>query len=267
MKVCELLGNKFPPMTGALYGTELEIESVKVVYADRYGGLLNKCEEDPSLRNSGTEIISNPLSLHDSLSFFKITYNGAVEFVDREQAHSHRTSTHVHVNVLDLDINDVRNLLINYYLLEAGFFSLVDESRQNNIYCVPLSATNILSKMAAMSIGDMVAGDNWHKYTAFNMLPLRTQGTVEFRHLQGTSDVEVYKRWLTAIHNWRFEAGSIPSNLAEVFAMYKRVFDTSPTPDISEALNEAFMTMTLIMTPIGAEVLQRRIKESKACAA
>jgi hypothetical protein len=36
-------------------------------------------------------------------------------------------------------------------------------------------------------------------------MPLKSQGTVEFRHLYGTGDIEVYQKWLTLIKElWDF---------------------------------------------------------------
>jgi hypothetical protein len=41
----------------------------------------------------------------------------------------------------------------------------------------------------------------WHKYTALNIIPLQKIGTVEFRHLQGTGDIEIFTEWVTSLEN------------------------------------------------------------------
>jgi hypothetical protein len=43
--------------------------------------------------------------------------------------------------------------------------------------------------------------EGWHKYTAFNLLPLIKQGSVEFRHLQGTDDEVLLNQWLSCLEN------------------------------------------------------------------
>jgi hypothetical protein len=48
----------------------------------------------------------------------------------------------------------------------------------------------------------------WHKYTAFNLLPIAKQGTIEFRHLQGTnekSEVEGWLRTLKQLYDYNLE--------------------------------------------------------------
>jgi hypothetical protein len=48
-------------------------------------------------------------------------------------------------------------------------------------------------------------------------MPLRTQGTIEFRHLHGTGDVVVYQRWLTLLNElWDFAFMNPPTTLEKM---------------------------------------------------
>jgi len=67
----------------------------------------------------------------------------------------------------------------------------------------------------------------WSKYSAFNLLPLRTQGTIEFRHLYGTGDKAVYQQWLTMLRDlWDFAYTQPPDTLK------KMLLSNTPVEDI-----------------------------------
>jgi hypothetical protein len=181
---------------GTLFGTECEIEAI----SDHQNHDCNwEVTEDHSLRNSGFEYVSKiPLDYQNSVEAFQSLHTSIV--YNKKEAFSPRTSTHVHVNVSDLPTSKIRNILLGYVLLEEVFFDFIGETRANNIYCVPLYYTNLTSTYSKPF--EHVLGA-WHKYTAFNLKPVCTLGTVEFRHLEGTSDLYRYSRWLSFLRSLR----------------------------------------------------------------
>lgn len=174
-------------------GIECEIES-----NPRVEKLSNSFSyvEDGSLRNNGKEFISIPLDKLTLLKEFD-ALQSSLYLDDEEEAFSPRTSIHVHVNCLNMDTAQVKVLLLLYALYE-DFFFMMTKNRRDNIHCVPLTETYLPEKYGK-SLEHLVG--NWHKYTALNLLPLSTQGTVEFRHLHGTGDSETLKKWLNALDN------------------------------------------------------------------
>ncbi len=175
-------------------GVECEIESVKNKEEDFEGFVAT---EDGSLRNYGVEFISIPLPKDELLSCFT-NLHAEIEFYNSSEAFSPRTSTHVHINCRSLETEQVKNLILLYALYEDFFFAMCEQGRRDNIHCVPLSETflpNVYAKPLEVLI------EKWHKYTALNIIPLTMLGTVEFRHLQGTGDPELFKEWLTALDN------------------------------------------------------------------
>lgn len=180
---------------GFLAGIECEIESVEGVKdgVDYYF----HAEADGSLRNHGTEFISHPFNKDELLVGFKKLHANIV-YYDKDEAFSPRTSTHVHVNVRYMEPRQLRQLLLFYALYEEFFFAMVEDSRRNNIHCVALTETAYPARYRN-DILQLAKG--WHKYTAFNMQPVMTQGTVEFRHLQGTDDAALLERWLSTLEN------------------------------------------------------------------
>lgn len=204
-------------------GTECEIESVK-----DYGnipGFWNPTQ-DGSLRNNGMEFISPPLSKDESINAFK-QLHAKIRLGSRDEAFSSRTSTHVHVNCLKLKENQVKNLLLLYALFENFFFDCVNPIRKTNIHCVPLNET-LLPNIYKNPVDALAR--QWHKYTALNLIPLRKQGTVEFRHLEGTDNPVLYEQWLTVLENLWLLAKQEPINAHTIvssdnhFAWYQKIF-------------------------------------------
>lgn len=146
-------------------------------------------KEDHSLRDGGIEFISSPMNpngLEGALTCLIDSFpKGAIAF-------SPRTSVHVHVNVQDIDTNKLPLLVRFYRLFESSFFEFVGQKRARNTYCCPLYLTNIPSFRTPQ---------RWPKYTALNLRPVGTQGTVEFRHMHGTLDTHKLIMWVSAIVN------------------------------------------------------------------
>lgn len=246
------------------YGVEMEMESF-VEQLQTIPDLL-LLTEDGSLRNNGREFISKPVNRHHALSFYKKVMDPSIVLYSPSFPRcTDRGSVHVHVNMSHRDLDDVRNLILLYCLLEPGFFSLVDETRQNNIYCVPLSSTRMPTYAVSKSM-DMLT-DVWHKYTAFNVKPLSKYGTIEFRHLQATEDINVFDRWLHTLEQWsHLTVDALTVTRPRVVEMFKKLFHRTPTSAEQNVMENLFLTVKLAQHNLTSEVLQQRIKENKSCA-
>lgn len=167
-------------------GIEVELEN--------YGGLCIpplywNTKEDASLKDSGAELVSIPLrgrnidyALHELGIFAK----------DSCWKFSHRTSVHVHCNVSTYTKYQLRALMAIYACMEELYFSFVGELRRGNTFCYRLVGT---PAEIVFYIHDK-EGSECTKYCAFNIQPIRRQLTVEFRHLEGTSDPKQLRRWI-----------------------------------------------------------------------
>ncbi len=222
-----LANDSLPDAEEFICGTEYEIEDVKYInfpghekisrtnlnLSDSSAYWINNIGlmHDGSLRNNGVEFITKPLSFEDSLKTFEILHKGLTL---GPQPFSSRTSIHVHVNMTNMSMAQLKHFLLLYALLEPVFFEVAGETRKHNIHCVPLNFT-ILPSIYNKPIQDIVKA--WSKYSAFNLMPVRTQGTVEFRHLYGTADAQVYQKWLTLIKElWDFVYDTPPDVLQEM---------------------------------------------------
>lgn len=207
-------------------GIECEIESVEPDQS--FDNFMST--HDGSLRNDGMEFISAPLDKLTLLDSFK-NLHAKIELFDPEVAFSSRTSTHVHINCRTLTQDQTRQLVLFYALFEDFFFAIVNQDRRNNIHCVPLTET-FLPQIYRYDLTRYVK--NWHKYTALNVLPLLKQGSIEFRHLQGTNDAQLLSEWLTTLDNlWQIcqreelTAETLVDN-AKLKQYWKTLFGHSP---------------------------------------
>jgi hypothetical protein len=187
-----------------LFGSEFEIEAVQS-HPPALASNSLVVVEDGSLRNSGYEYKTTPLNLEKSLAAFKYLHQNIKLSVD---AFTERTSIHVHVNMGSFTEDEVKNFLLLYALYEPLFFRFAGQQRQSSIFCVPLTYTTV-PRMYNRSLSYMT--DAWHKYTAFNIKPLKEFGTVEFRHLGGTNDHHIYYTWLQMIKNMYMYVADSPT--------------------------------------------------------
>jgi hypothetical protein len=181
-----------PDSTG-LYGIELEIEDV-------HEDMVVKgftATTDGSLRNSGLEFISAPMSYHNMVHGLNLFFS---KNELSEDNYSDRTSIHIHANCLDISLSQLGSVLMVYQVFEELLFMFVGEDRNKNIFCTPLSECAVVFGMCErLHAGDHSVISGWPKYTALNLHPICEHGTVEFRHMAGTHDVAKIVRWLRLI--------------------------------------------------------------------
>ena len=176
-----------------LYGLELEIERVEQDMA--VNGMV--VATDGSLRNNGLEFITRPMYLNGVASCLQtfFTKNRLTE-----DNYSERTSIHVHTNCNDLTPDQVASVCVLYQVFEKVLFSWIGNDREANIFCVPWSETTV----SYQTVGRLVEQNtnalrDWNKYTALNLAPLTRFGTIEWRHMNGHSDMARILLWCQLI--------------------------------------------------------------------
>lgn len=192
----------------ALVGLEVEIENVLHIDPNLTLGFW-RVEEDGSLRNNGREFktLALPLTfVEHALTQLSKGVNANVDF-------SIRTSVHVHQDVRGLTMNQLICLMLAYTSIENLLFKYAGNNRRNSIYCVPLVDTDLFtwfsSKEDIVKTLTRISGV-WTKYTAFNLLPIQTFGTVEYRHMPGTLDVKRLLVWVDLLSRLKLFAMKTP---------------------------------------------------------
>ena len=214
------------PDPSLLYGLELEIEGIRVDPEELYvTGMYGAV--DNSLRNTdggrGWEYITKPATF--SIVNLILTRFFKQEAI-QEATYSERCSVHVHCNVLDMTVEQVKALCLLYQTFEGLMYVYAGADRDKNIFCVPWAQTqityNLLDNLTEGHIGGL---RSWQKYTGLNLIPITTQGTVEFRHLPGNNNQEFIMNWLVLI-GCLFRAAKTMT-LEEIEARLTRVNTTS----------------------------------------
>lgn len=181
------------PCPTLLYGVELEIEGVGDADSWKVPGM--SYERDGSLRNNGMEFITNPMT-YSNLKYCLELFFGKNK--PTQDNYSERTSIHVHTNCQDLTWEQLRGVCLVYQMMEKLLFSWVGGDRDKNIFCVPWHQTT-LTYSVLKDDHEVTKFRKWQKYTALNLLPLYTQGTIEWRHMYGHGDVDKIMQWCTII--------------------------------------------------------------------
>lgn len=182
------------PDATLLYGVELEIEGCNTEMV--VPGM--SWTEDGSLRNSGLEFITKPMTYSNLVSVLDnfFTKNSGIS----EANYSERCSVHVHTNVQDMTVEQLATLCMIYQVFEGVLFEYVGADRRRNIFCVPWSETQLnYRSIWRMLKQDELVFHDWQKYTALNLLPVVGQGSIEWRHMPGTHDRARIYEWCRLI--------------------------------------------------------------------
>ena len=181
------------PINKTYIGIEVEVENVRA-WGDPY--TLWAMKEDGSLRNGGREYVSIPLNGENvpiALLHLFQNLNEDIQF-------SHRTSIHVHVNVQNLTLDSITGIILTYLAVEPLLFKFVGHDRDKSIFCVPLYETELPNRLVSRFLKNpaLFRMEN-ARYAALNLDAMRKFGTLEFRHLFGTSDMDILMTWINLI--------------------------------------------------------------------
>lgn len=170
---------------------------------------------------------------------------------------SFRTSTHVHINVQDLTWGEYLAFIYTALLMENVLSRFCGEERENNRFCLRLqdaeSFSNNLDRLFGGEVGDLFDISNEDlRYSFINLAATPKYGSLEFRGMRGTTDVEVLKVWLKALHNMKMFAKRVgspcdvhdflvekhPSDFAK--AVLRDVFEQLDFPELSKEVQRSF---------------------------
>lgn len=200
-----------------IVGLELEIEG----WASRAAALQGwHYTEDGSLRNNGREAITVPTKTKYVRRLLEEFYRH--HEVTEANNYTERCSTHVHMNVQDYSYAELRTLCMVYQICERLLFGYVGHERDDNVFCVPWYESGNTSRLVDKLVKNATSTiGGWVKYSALNLLPVQEKGTVEFRHLHGTCNVDVIMGWVNLISRMHLFAKKVsPKDLtALVLAM------------------------------------------------
>jgi hypothetical protein len=201
-------------------GLEFEYEGVRTV--NGINPMLWSVKEDHSLHNRGMEFtFSEPM--------WGVDAYGAIENMittanDNGYLTSMRTGLHVHLDVRDMARAQLIGFLAYYTMFESAIYNWVGDDRDANNFCLPYyKATGSFAQVRDI-VGRLF--DTWgnddiakikvkgasqifHRYTGLNLKSLVDFGSLEFRHLKTTKNLDRVIDWINVIFSLKLAAQDV----------------------------------------------------------
>lgn len=191
--------------TNGMFGVEIEAEGVGLPIMD--DGVW-RTERDPSLA-SGLEaheyVLCQPMSLEgckaalDALAaIYKDKGTNVVE--------TETSGVHIHLNVQEYTPREFFTLATTYFVLEELLLTYCGPYRQGNHFCLSSQhAEGQVYELVQSAINRKMGNLNKEqiRYSSFNVYSLFKYGSVEFRAMRGTGDLDAIWEWLEIIDRLR----------------------------------------------------------------
>jgi|GEM_PF-2681328 len=178
-EVIEALENAGINVKGSYYGSPVNYNSWKV-------------QPDSSI--NGWEIVSPPLTDFDELK--------TVVYILRKVLKvrcNRKTGLHIHHDISDFNIAQIKNLYRLYNKYESNaIYSIINPSRRENWFCGPISS--IMEDIEKTSNIEEFKNIDRYRYYNLNHKSFIKYGTIEFRHHQGTTDINEIIAWIKLTH-------------------------------------------------------------------
>lgn len=234
-------------------GWELEVEGLtgenQTIKFKKWPRLYFAAIEDGSLKDFGQEFVTRgPLkNQHLELSLLELDYYN--KLLKTGFKFSHRCSFHVHLDVTDITREQLSTIIQLYILTEPLFFSLCENHRAGNSYCIPLGLLSLTKKeLFSASLKDT-------KYWALSLNRISDLGTLEFRALHGTNDLKLLFTWIRLIQSLK---QAVLENYKETISQIMNLTSSNDTqhflseiipiqlvhklPDLTRNLDESLFT-------------------------
>lgn len=180
-------------------GIEIEVEGENL--PSRVGESW-RVDRDGSLRGESYEYVSKPIKYKELTS----TLNQLKDAYRRTGAVVHesiRAGVHVHRNVQDFTPVQLFNLSISYFAIEDLLMKWAGESREGNHFCLRAKDGEfVLFQLQRVADTRMIKHLNTDtiRYCSLNLFSLFKYGTVEFRGMRGTANLDAIKIWTEMIY-------------------------------------------------------------------
>lgn len=205
-KYIGLMGNTSVRAGTTFIGVEIELEKV-----DLRSKIVNTWAmvTDNSLKDNGQEFVTIPIQF----KYLEVELQRLFDGVKTCKASS-RCSVHVHINARDFTLKELKTFMALYMVFEKSLYNY-SGNRWNNNFCVPLTfyPDEVVNFLDGLDEGYI--RENWHKYFGLNISPIfggesTKIGTIEFRHMVGTTDIPYILNWINLIVSLKITAKKMP---------------------------------------------------------
>lgn len=267
-----------PPNKTNFIGVEIEVEGCEADHGTAARRLVLEVtrnnsnfinvwnvKRDGSLRNNGLEFVTFPIHA-SSLELVLTRLYDYLRGVYSEVNFSERCGIHIHMDCTLFSATQLLNFIKLYIIFENSIFNFIGDERKNSNFCVPLHNFNPSSwfdpslLMTERILHNIPSQDN-AKYSALNPCRLCDLGTLEFRHLEGTWDIQRIVTFASLIQRMKtFVLGTAADRrLAEFIATANTI------SNFDQFAREVFSPMWFpVIIPDGYDLKQIEIGVSQA---
>lgn len=195
------------------YGIEIEAENIREPFTVGMG----TATTDGSLRNGGVEYVSVIL---DDVDMAKQWHSEVVARLVEEGADfSSRCGTHIHMDFRSSTVATRKKFLEKYLLVERYLVSLIPSRKRNN-FCLPLlDYDGDIENIRRVLEGQHRYFEVLSKYSALNLKPLLSQGSIEFRMLPSLPTVDLFNEVIDTLEYIR---NNTVSNVVKKFKVSRK---------------------------------------------
>lgn len=193
----ELVGVK---ATEGNYGVEIEVEgkSLPTRFPDIW-----RVEEDGSLKAEEAHeyVMKKPANLagvRAALDLMQQAFDECKSEVDE----SIRAGVHVHMNVQTWNMKELMTFVMIYYIIEDVLMEWCGPNREGNLFCLRTrDAEYVLFRLikTLRSRDIKLMNDEIIRYSSLNFCSLFRYGSVEFRGMRSTGDLNTIFDWVNII--------------------------------------------------------------------
>ncbi len=201
---------RIPRKTEGDVGIEIEVEGSNLPMISTHWDVTR----DGSLRGDTLDtaceyVLQRPLSLskaREALDYLAYSY----EQVGAQVANSPRCGVHVHVNCQELSILELYNFITLYLIFEDVLVKWCGKYREGNLFCLRAKDAEYLLFVLAQALQTkefraLFRSDEL-RYASMNVKSLTNYGSLEFRAMEGTDDMDRIYDWAALLVGMREKA-------------------------------------------------------------
>lgn len=206
-------------------GIEIEMESRNPVpydgtYTDKW-----RVEEDHSLRGYSAELVLKRPVPFEEVPKLMAKLKKQLKAAEVDIKPTIRAGVHLHINMQRHTMGEMFKFMMCYYALETVLTNFCGNGRQGNLFCLRGQDAEYSRYMLGSAIqrGRFTGlQTNSLRYSALNFQSLFSYGSLEFRALATTKDLNNIEVWADILHkvkDYAISSGSCWDNISEISGM------------------------------------------------
>lgn len=233
------------------WGVEIEVEGENL--PNKFPGREWRVEHDGSLKAAEAyEYVTKPLSIEGVRKALDVLEKAYKE-CSSDVHESVRAGVHVHMNVQTYSAKELFTFTTVYFIVEELLVKWCGENREGNLFCLRSSDAEYI----LFALQEAIEHKSWRhiktdnlRYCSLNFQSLFKYGSLEFRSMRSTPDLDIIYEWVKILEELR--------DNAKLFASPLDVMMSFSGDGEAQFLRRLFPTKHHLFTYPGYETIIRR---------